>query len=129
MDNTCKITKQLAQTFQSKFNQNDRLISLKCLSLFNFQFYPRLRLHIFSLCLNDTDINTQLMALKVLPLIQYNLQTVSFLSTFYTRYCSKDIDERLKPTIMNIWRMHRCLLDIDPTNVQLKVNRTISYSI
>ena len=32
---TCKITKQLAQTFQIKFHQNDRLISLKSLSLFN----------------------------------------------------------------------------------------------
>ncbi|CAF1538717.1 unnamed protein product, partial [Rotaria sordida] len=117
---TCKITKQLAQTFQSKFNQNDRLISLKCLALFNSQFYPVLRLHIFSSCLNDNDINTQLMALKVLPLMQYNLQTISFLSIFYTKYCSKDIDDRLKSIVIDIWRMHRCLFDIDANTVQLK---------
>ncbi|CAF1368457.1 unnamed protein product [Rotaria sordida] len=119
---TCKITKQLAQTFQSKFNQNDRLISLKCLALFNSQFYPVLRLHIFSSCLNDNDINTQLMALKVLPLMQYNLQTISFLSIFYTKYCSKDIDDRLKSIVIDIWRMHRCLFDIDANTVQLKIN-------
>jgi hypothetical protein len=125
MMNTCKITKQLAQTFQSKFNQNDRLISLKSLALFDAQFYPLLRLHIFSLCLNDTDVNTQLMALKVLPLMQYNLQTTSFLSMFYIKYCSKDIDERLKPIVMDIWRMHRCLFDVDASTVQLKVSSTV----
>ncbi len=122
---TCKITKQLAQTFQSKFNQNDRLISLKCLALFNAQFYPLLRLHIFSLCLNDTDLNTQLMALKVLPLMQYNLQTTSFLSIFYTKYCSNGIDERLKPIVMDIWRTHRCLFDVDFNAVRLKVGSVI----
>ncbi|CAF3813461.1 unnamed protein product [Adineta steineri] len=126
---TCKITKQLAQTFQSKFNQNDRLISLKCLSLFNAQFYPKLRLHIFSLCLHDTDINTQLMALKVLPLMQYNLQTTTFLSIFYTKYCSKNIDERLKPIVMDIWRTHRCLFDVDANTIQLKIHDYFDQTI
>ncbi|CAF2913385.1 unnamed protein product [Rotaria sp. Silwood2] len=126
---TCKITKQLAQTFQSKFNQNDRLISLKCLSLFNSQFYPILRLHIFSSCLNDNDINTQLMALKVLPLMQYNLQTTSFLSIFYTKYCPTDIDARLKPIVIDIWRMHRCLFDIDTNTVQLKIHDHFNQTI
>jgi hypothetical protein len=119
--NTCKITKQLAQTFQLKFNQNDRLISLKCLALFNSKFYPLLRFHIFSSCLNDNDLNTQLIALQVLPLMQYNLQITSFLSIFYTKYCSKDIHQQLKPIVMEIWRMHRCLFDIDANTVQLKV--------
>jgi hypothetical protein len=119
--NTCKITKQLAQTFQLKFNQNDRLISLKCLALFDSQFYPLLRLQIFVTCLNDNDINTQLMALQVLSLMQYNLQTTSFLSLFYTKYCLKDIDDRLKATVMNIWRRHRCLFDVDANTVQLMV--------
>ncbi len=118
---TCKITKQLAQTFQLKFNQNDRLISLKCLALFNSQFYPLLRLHIFSSCLNHNDINTQLIALQVLPLIQYNLQTRSFLTIFYTKYCLKDINQQIKPAVMEIWRMHRCLFDIENNTVQLKV--------
>lgn len=116
---TCKITKQLAQTFQSKFNQNDRLTSLKCLSLFKSDVYPRLRLHIFSTCLNDKDINTQLVALKVMPFIQYNLQITSFLSKFYTQYCSNNIDDRLKPTVIEIWRMHRCLFD---NSVQMRVS-------
>lgn len=120
--NTCKITKQLAQTFQTKFHSNDRLISLKSLALFNSQFYPLLRLHIFSLCLNDNDMNIQLIALQVLPLIQYNLQTKSFLSIFYTKYCKKDIHEQLKPIVMEIWRTHRCLFDIDDNTVQLKVS-------
>jgi hypothetical protein len=120
--NTCKITKQLAHTFQSKFTQNDRLISLKCLALFNSQFYPLLRLQIFSTCLNDNDINMQLMALKCLPLMEYNLQTVSFLTIFYTKYCLKDIDERLKPIIMEIWRMHRCLFDVETNTVKMKVS-------
>jgi hypothetical protein len=118
---TCKITKQLAQTLQSKFNQNDRLISLKCLALFNSQFYPLIRLQIFSTCLNDNDINTQLIALQVLPLMQYSLQNTSFLPGFYTKYCAKDMQERLKSRVMEIWRMHRCLFDIDADTVQLKV--------
>ena len=88
---TCKITKQLAQTFQSKFHQNDRLISLKSLALFDAQFYPLLRLHIFSTSLNANDLNTQITALQVFPFMQYHLQTRSFLSIFYTKYCSKDI--------------------------------------
>ncbi|CAF3491063.1 unnamed protein product [Rotaria socialis] len=127
--NTCKITKQLAQTFQSKFNQHDRLISLKCLALFDAQFYPRLRLHIFSSCLNDKDTNTQLMALKVLPFMQYNLQTTSFLPTFYTKYCSKDIDDRFKPIVMNVWRMHRCLFDINANTVKIKIHNHFNQSI
>jgi hypothetical protein len=122
---TCKITKQLAQTFQTKFTQYDRLISLKCLALFNSQFYPLLRLQIFSLCLHDNDINTQLMALSVLPLMQYNLQTKSFLTIFYTKYCSKNIDQKLKPIVMDIWRMHRCLFDVEENHVQLKVSSSI----
>jgi hypothetical protein len=126
MTNTCKITKQLAQTFQSKFTHNDRLISLKCLALFNSQFYPLLRLQIFSICLNDNDINMQLMALKCLPLMQYNLQTTSFLTVFYSKYCSKDIDEKLKPIVMEIWRMHRCLFDVDANTVQLKVSLALT---
>ncbi|CAF1161213.1 unnamed protein product, partial [Adineta ricciae] len=119
---TCKITQQLAQTFQSKFNQHDRLISLKCLALLNAQFYPQLRLHIFSSCLQDSDINTQIMALQILPMVQYNLQTTSFLSIFYTKYCTKDIDERLRPAVMNIWRLHRCLCDTETNAVQLKIH-------
>lgn len=124
---TCKITKQLAQTFQSKFTQNDRLVSLKCLALFNSDFYPKLRLHIFSLCLNDNEIDSQLMALRVLPLMQYNLQTISFLSIFYTKYCSQDIDERLKPIVMDVWRMHRCLYDTDANIVHLRVSRIFLF--
>ena len=125
MTDTCKITKQLAQTFQSKFTLNDRLISLKSLVLFNSEFYPKLRLHLFSTCLNDNDINMQLIALKCLPLIQYNLQINSFLTIFYTKYCSKNLDDRLKPIVMEIWKMHRCLFDIDANTVQLKVSSNL----
>jgi hypothetical protein len=121
MIDTCKITKQLAQTFQSKFEDNDRLNSLKCLALFNSQFYPLIRLHIFSICLNENDLNTQLITLQIFPLIQYNLQTRSFLSIFYTKYCSKDIHQELKTFVMEIWRMHRCLYDIEDNTIQLKV--------
>ena len=126
--NTCKITKQLAQTFHTKFTLHDRLNSLKSLAFFNSQFYPLLRLHIFSTCLNDNDINMQLMALKCLPLMQYHLQTRSFLTIFYTKYCSKDIDQRLKPMVMDIWRMHRCLFDVETNTVQLKVSSHLTFN-
>lgn len=126
--NTCKITKQLAQTFQSKFHDNDRFISLKSLSLFPLQFYPLLRLHIFSLCLNENDLNAQIIALQVFPFMQYNLRTREFLARFYTKFCSKEIDERIKPFVMDIWRMHRCLFDIDTNHIQLKVTNQIIES-
>lgn len=119
--NTCKITKQLAQTFQSKFHVNDRLISLKSLCLFPYEFYPLLRLHIFSLCLDDHDQHTQIMALQVFPFMQYNLQSKEFLTKFYTKFCSKNIDEQIQPFVMDIFRMHRCLFDRNINDIQLKV--------
>jgi hypothetical protein len=126
--NTCKITKQLAQTFQTRFNRNDRLISLKCLALFDASIYPRVRQHIFLTCLNEQDISTQLIALQVLPLMQYNLQTRMFLSIFYSKYCCQDVDIRLKPVVINVWKMHRCLFDIDGNTVRLQVGSMNRYS-
>ena len=69
------------------------------------------------------------MALTVLPLMQYNLQTRSFLTIFYTKYCSKDIDQKLKPIVMDIWRMHRCLFDVEENHVQLKVSSSIPFHL
>ena len=121
MMETCKITKHLAQTFQSKFHQHDRLISLQSLSLFPSPFYPLLRQHIFTICLNETDLNTQILALQVFPLMQFHLRTRDFLPIFYQKFSSKDLHEQLKPFVMEIWRMHRCLFDLDATSIHLKV--------
>ena len=111
----------MAQTFQSKFQLNDRLISLKCLALFNSDFYPLLRQQIFSSCLNSSDIDSQLVALEVFPLIQFNLRTNQYLSIFYSKFSVKDIQPQLKSSVMRIWQMHRCLFDVDSDHIQLRI--------
>ena len=127
--NTCKITPQLAHTFQSKFSQNDRLISLKALALLDRQIYPKLRLEIFSRCLKAQEISSRLVALQVFPLMQFHLETNSFLMIFYSNYCQTNLDERLKSSVMNIWRTHRCLFDQNIETIVLKVNEISLDSI
>ena len=68
----------------------------KMLNFIQFRVLPKAS----SSCFNNTDLNSELMALEIFPFMQYNSQTISFLSTFYAKYCSKDIDERLKSTVM-----------------------------
>lgn len=119
---TCKITKQLAQTFQSKFSHHDRLISLKCLALFDEQIYPNLREQIFTTCLNAQDLSSQLTSLRVLPFMQYHLPTSSsFLPIFYAKYSTRQIDDRLKSAVIECWRMHRCLFETDTVLLQVSL--------